>query len=83
VDFHNDHRAPLLIIGGGMDHIVPGSVTREAADRFEQSASVTEYTEYAGRSHYTLGQPGWEEVADHGLTWAVEHGRSWLDARAA
>jgi hypothetical protein len=24
-----------------------------------------------GRSHYTLGQDGWEEVADHALDWAT------------
>ena len=28
---------------------------------------------FPGRSHYTLGQAGWEEVADYALDWAVEH----------
>src|SRR6266536_2985904 len=30
------------------------------------------YRKYAGRAHYTVGQPGWEEVADHALAWARE-----------
>jgi len=34
---------------------------------------LTEYKEFPGRSHFTVGQEGWEEVADHALTWAVEH----------
>jgi hypothetical protein len=32
-----------------------------------------EYNEFPGRSHFTLGQEGWEEVADYALRWAVEH----------
>jgi hypothetical protein len=33
---------------------------------------VTEFKEFVGRSHYSLGQEGWEEVADYALDWAVE-----------
>jgi hypothetical protein len=33
----------------------------------------TDYKEFEGRSHYTLGQPGWEEVADYALDWCNEH----------
>jgi DNA-binding PadR family transcriptional regulator len=25
------------------------------------------------RTHYTIGQKGWEEIADHALDWAVTH----------
>ena len=32
---------------------------------------MTEYKEYADRCHYTVGQEGWEAVADHALEWAV------------
>lgn len=35
------------------------------------------YSRYAvpgpGRSHFIIGQKGWEEVADYALRWAVEH----------
>ena len=30
---------------------------------YKKSKAVTEYKEYPDRSHYTVGQPGWEEVA--------------------
>jgi len=38
---------------------------------FRKSKAVTEYKESAERTHYTLGQDGWEEVADFALDWAV------------
>ena len=34
---------------------------------------MTDYKEFEGRSHFTVGQPGWEEVADYALDWAKEH----------
>jgi alpha-beta hydrolase superfamily lysophospholipase len=70
VDFNNDDRAPLLIIGGGVDHVVPAAVTREAAGHYRHAEAITAYKEFPGRSHYTLGQPDWEEVADYALAWA-------------
>jgi pimeloyl-ACP methyl ester carboxylesterase len=73
VDFHNDDRAPLLLIGGGADHVVPAVIDRSTAKHYEKSNAITEYKEYPGRSHFTLGQDGWEEVADYALRWAVEH----------
>ena len=26
-----------------------------------------------GRSHWTVGEAGWEELADYALSWALEH----------
>ena len=71
VDFHNDARAPLLLIAGGVDHVAPPSVTRENAELQRKSAAITAYKEFPGRSHFTLGQAGWEEVADFALVWAL------------
>lgn len=75
VDFHNDDRAPLLLIAGGSDHIVPAAIDRQMAKKEGKSQAVTEYKEVPGRSHFTIGQEGWEEVADYALDWAVEHAR--------
>ena len=80
VDFDNDERAPLLLIAGGADHVVPAAVDRETAKHYANSSAVTEYKEFPGRSHFTIGQTGWEEVADYALDWAVEHAKA---ARAA
>jgi pimeloyl-ACP methyl ester carboxylesterase len=73
VHFRNDERAPLLIIAGGADHVSPDAVNRATAKLQSKSAAITEYKEFPGRSHYTLGQEGWEEVADYALDWAAAH----------
>ena len=70
VDFHNDHRAPLLLISGGNDHVSPASVVEANFKLYDKSKAVTEYKNFAERTHYTLGQDGWEQVADYALTWA-------------
>jgi pimeloyl-ACP methyl ester carboxylesterase len=73
VDYHNDDRGPLLFIAGGEDQIMPPAVNQANAKRYEKSKAHTDYRELAGRSHFTVGQPGWEAVADDALTWATEH----------
>ena len=75
VDFSNDDRAPLLLIAGEVDHTVPAVVDRSTAKHYRKSAAVTEYKEFPGRSHFIVGQEGWEEVADYALDWAVERAR--------
>jgi alpha-beta hydrolase superfamily lysophospholipase len=71
VDFANDNRAPLLFMAGGEDHVIPAAVNRENARRFRRSGALTAYREFPDRSHFTVGQPGWEEVADYALAWAL------------
>jgi alpha-beta hydrolase superfamily lysophospholipase len=73
VNFANDERAPLLFIAGGADHIMPAAVNKSNAEHYGKSSAHTDYKEFAGRSHFTVGQPGWEEVADYALNWANEH----------
>ena len=69
VNFRNDDRAPLLFIGGGADHVVPASANRSNVKKYAKSKAITAFKEFPGRSHYTLGQDGWEEVADYALNW--------------
>lgn len=73
VDFHNDARAPLLLIAGGRDHVVPAAVTKANYDLFRTSRAVTDYREFPDRTHWTIGQDGWEDVADSALGWALAH----------
>jgi alpha-beta hydrolase superfamily lysophospholipase len=73
VDFHNDNRAPLLVIGNDQDHTVPASVSKEAAKRLGKSQATVDYKEFSGRPHFTAGAPGWEVVADYALKWATGH----------
>ena len=66
------HARPLLLIGGGKDRIFPASLTGASYRRYARSAAVTCDREYPGRSHYTIGEPGWEHVADYALRWAMQ-----------
>ena len=50
---------------------MPAAVTRANFKLQKNSPAVTEYKEYADRCHYTVGQEGWEAVADHALEWSV------------
>jgi hypothetical protein len=33
-----------------------------------KSKAITAFKEFAGRLHYTVGQPGWEAIADFALS---------------
>ncbi len=76
VNFLNNERAPLLMIAGGKDHVSPPSVVEANFKLYRQSGAVTDYMEFPDRTHFVLGQDGWQEVADYALNWAEAHARS-------
>ncbi|MER7892430.1 alpha/beta fold hydrolase [Micromonospora sp. NPDC094482] len=71
VDTRRDDRPPLLLIAGGADHVVPPGVVRSNAALYTKSRALTAFHGFPGRSHFTVGQDGWEEVADYALDWAL------------
>ncbi|RQS60694.1 alpha/beta hydrolase [Burkholderia sp. Bp8963] len=79
-NFANNERAPLLFIAGGNDNILPPAVQQENFEKnAKQSQAITAYKLFAGRSHYTCGEKGWEEVADFALDWALAPAAGNLD----
>jgi pimeloyl-ACP methyl ester carboxylesterase len=72
VDFRKADRAPMLFIAFGEDHVVPPKVIRHNVRKYESSEAISEYREFPGRPHFP-GAPGWEEVADAALSWALEN----------
>lgn len=66
VDFHRPH-APLLFMGGTADALFPPSLTQRIAGAYTDADSRVDVTIYEGRSHFTCGAPGWEQVADDAL----------------
>ena len=58
---------------GGKDHLSPAALNESNARRYLESKAVTVYEEFPLRSHFTLGEEGWEQVADYALTWAIEN----------
>ena len=71
VDFARDDRAPLLLVAGGADHVVPKAMVRETIKRYSGSGAITAYHLFPGRPHFTTGAPGWRDVADYVLNWAT------------
>lgn len=61
---------PLLIIEGEMDRTVTPYMARAAFEKQAKAPSRTDFKQFAGRSHFILSEPGWEEVADYALNWA-------------
>jgi pimeloyl-ACP methyl ester carboxylesterase len=63
VDFKNDNRAPLLVVGAAEDKTVPASLARKQYEKYQRSAARTDYLEFEGRPHLLMAAEGWEEVA--------------------
>ncbi len=57
-------RAPVLAVSGGADLIHPPSTVRQTAERLNAEVQV-----FDGMSHWLIGEPGWERVADACLEW--------------
>jgi hypothetical protein len=71
VNFRNEDRAPLRV--EKTTSCLQRSTNQNA--KHYRTNSATDYKEFPGRSHYTVGQDGWEEVADYALEWAEEHAK--------
>lgn len=75
VDYSRADRAPLLLIAGEIDHVVPPAIVRAIEKKYLStgSAAIVERKEYAGRTHRLVSQDGWEQIADEALAWAEAH----------
>jgi pimeloyl-ACP methyl ester carboxylesterase len=72
IDF-GAQRAPLLMIAGELDHIIPASLNKKNFARYAESPATTDFHEFEGRTHWTCGMQGWEEVATKAADWLTEH----------
>src|SRR6478672_12730085 len=69
VNFKNNDRAPLLLISGNKDHLIPPHVTKSNYEHYKHSAARTDFKEFPGRAHLITAQEGWEEIADYVANW--------------
>src|SRR5262249_8950732 len=73
IDFAHP-RAPLLMIAGEKDHIIPAALNQKNFARYE-GRSVTELKTFDGRDHWIIASAGWQEVADYVRGW-IEKGQA-------
>lgn len=59
-------KAPQLIITATNDRIVPASVVRKIAKKYERTA---DFKEFESHSHWLIGEDGWEDIAAFVLEW--------------
>jgi pimeloyl-ACP methyl ester carboxylesterase len=75
VNYHNDERAPLLFVSGTEDNIMPPKVQWSNAAHYKSAKTLTENVEFGGKPHLLPAAPGWEEIADYVLAWALRNAR--------
>lgn len=68
IDF-NTNRGPLLLISGKEDKIIVDELVRKNYKAYSDSKSITDFKSFDGRTHYTLAQKGWEQVANFSIQW--------------
>jgi pimeloyl-ACP methyl ester carboxylesterase len=57
---------PVLCLTGARDRINPPETVKRIAARYRDNAT---YKEYPEMSHWLIGEPGWEQVAEDSLRW--------------
>jgi pimeloyl-ACP methyl ester carboxylesterase len=57
---------PLLCLTGSDDRISPVSTSKQIARRYEGRAV---FEELSGHSHWPIGEPGWQNVAERIIVW--------------
>lgn len=66
---HVDPRAvtcPILCFAGGRDRVNPPATVRRLARRYGGRAR---YEEFPNHSHWLIGEPGWEKIANGTVMW--------------
>jgi len=69
VRFHNDSRAPLVLVAGGRDRVVPSSIVKANFGSYRESKADTDYKEFPDQTHFSLLRE--TKVADYVLGWAL------------
>jgi pimeloyl-ACP methyl ester carboxylesterase len=72
INHANNRRAPLLLIAGAEDNLVPAILNRINHKLYQRATAKTDYKEFPNRSHLIVAQKGWQEVAAYALSWAQE-----------
>jgi non-heme chloroperoxidase len=63
---------PVLVVSGGKDKIVPASVVKQIAKKYQKTTDVT-YKEFTKFAHAIHQQKGWQEIAGYASDWIKTH----------
>lgn len=70
VDFRNNRRAPLLLIGCGKDVDIPAETCRRNHAMYEGSTARTDFVQFPNLTHFSIGESGCGELASYCAEWA-------------
>ena len=62
-------KCPVLCLAGSRDKVNPPATVRRIAQRYRERGV---YEERDGHSHWMLGEPGWEKIAERAMEWMSE-----------
>lgn len=68
IDFSKAH-APLLVIAGENDHIIPASLNRKNFEKYSDQSSTTTFHQFSGKCHALIVDKNWQDVANYVNTW--------------
>lgn len=68
INFKAPH-APLLLIAGDCDHLIPLSLVKRNFKAYKASEGIVDFREFSGRSHFICNQDGWQDVANLAFDW--------------
>lgn len=72
IDFSKPH-APLLMIAGEKDHIIPAALNRKNYNKYSDTSSVRIFKQFDGQCHALIVDKKWKEVASYVYTWLDKH----------
>jgi len=68
IDFKKAH-APLLLIGGDSDNLIPLKLVKRNVKAYRKSQGVVDFLAFENRAHFLCNQQGWEEIAEASFGW--------------
>ncbi|MFC1941348.1 alpha/beta hydrolase [Chloroflexota bacterium] len=57
---------PVLVVAGSKDRIVPASIVRKVANKYER---VSTYKEFTNHAHWVVLEPNWQGIAEYISDW--------------
>jgi pimeloyl-ACP methyl ester carboxylesterase len=59
-------KCPVLIVAGSQDRMVPTTVAKKVAEKYNK---ISTYMEFKGHGHWLVAEPGWEIITGEIESW--------------